>query len=569
MWGQGSTWVEGYPTEGLWIYSQDPSVLPWLLHGQRQEEEESTAGPTEKTLKRRGERTRAKDRKREKSQTSDEALMQPAHVPLRTFSGAMPSVEPFPPALPLSSIGEAPPRVVDDAAAWEALQSEFGIDHPMQHIGHLECDGYEAFDEAGDEAGVEEAEIDEAACKLPINELDALVDAMIAEAQAQVDEEEAAEEAGVDEGENEAAIKTGEEAGEEAGVNEGEIYEAAIYEEEAGEEAGVNEGDKAEEEAGEEAGVNEYEAAGHDRGDPRRVLNLDCISCTTSPERSEHGDNDEKHCESDSSATDSSWPRASTSYEDDRSWPQQRQTRDWRQRWWNSWQGNEARHQTTWEQRGWSESASAGSSWGSSMPVAWGTSSSSSRVPGDVSYIDYECNWGPSIAKPECPDLVIEVFGTEPHARCKSLKCIPAEATRCHGFTQGRDWNNPSHHDCCGDNGRYMLLIANDPVLGDVLSELKKALLPKLRAKKKGRGPPVFHGTCCAHGRHRSTATANFAKNIVESLYAFSVRIDYKSTRPCGCPYKCKFRPHPSVRTRWQADGLAAIQLAKRMWQSV
>ena len=200
-------------------------------------------------------------------------------------------------------------------------------------------------------------------------------------------------------------------------------------------------------------------------------------------------------------------------------------------------------------------------------------------------------DWGPEDILVGKPQLVFEVFGTEDHAKkthcrngkscaaakkgkCRNVHFEPHMYSDCRGFTKGRTWWDPDHHPCSGDNGHLMWLLADDPFLEEVLADMKPKLLEAFPEEEEDPPPldeddddpePVYYGLACNHGRHRSPAVSNFAKNI---LRCHRVRIDLKATRTCGCPWRCK-KTKGNQHLLWRRQGEEAIAIAKAVWESI
>jgi hypothetical protein len=171
------------------------------------------------------------------------------------------------------------------------------------------------------------------------------------------------------------------------------------------------------------------------------------------------------------------------------------------------------------------------------------------------------------------PDVVFEIYGTEGHAKPSSVKHKRGKFTDCHGFTKGRNWDDPDHNWCSGHNGHLLYLLVQDEECEKVLKELKAAILEP----DDGFGDeekPLHHGLRCKHARHRSVAAAIFGRHCLQKFHGLKVNIACLKTVECGCPTNCKKLKQFKMSNKWKADtrkkwaedGKAALHLAERIW---
>jgi len=195
-------------------------------------------------------------------------------------------------------------------------------------------------------------------------------------------------------------------------------------------------------------------------------------------------------------------------------------------------------------------------------------------------------DWGSGYRDVEDPDVILEVYGTEPHALPKPGERLHGDDkesfTNCHDFTKGRPWNDVRHHACSGDNGMLMKLLTDDDEMPKVLEEVKRKLLPRLlhRRGQKKQGTavgPDSHGLRCNHGRHRSKAVANLVRHNLKRQ-GFKVNIVSLSEvgAPCWCPCNCKKLKHNrcrqermAIQEEWLEMGRQAFAASERMWDAV
>ena len=169
------------------------------------------------------------------------------------------------------------------------------------------------------------------------------------------------------------------------------------------------------------------------------------------------------------------------------------------------------------------------------------------------------------------PDVIFEVYG-QFGAGLEQLQHEPHFCTNCMHF-KARDWNDTKNHQCCGDNGFVMFQMSLDPYAWHVLHDVKVKVNDWME-QPIPRGKPLRHGLFCAHGRHRSVASANLARFCLESE-GLKVNIELFTTAKCGCPYACKKLKHlkntdsyqkEAIAKTWMADGCVAVQNALRIW---
>ena len=125
---------------------------------------------------------------------------------------------------------------------------------------------------------------------------------------------------------------------------------------------------------------------------------------------------------------------------------------------------------------------------------------------------------------------------------------------------------------CSGINGRIVMAVVLASEFKATAADVKHRFQQVLSSRGGEKNICITHGFGCESGTQVSVAMAVIVAHMLRELNA-TVVVEHvslkRSSIKCECPFSCGNAVDGETLAEWARDGMAALVIARRIWEAI